>query len=168
MPGLQNSLHHVPYLEVGDILTRCLRRRLEFGHDQITAAMYSTILHMLSSIKQQVRVTNFALSLSPRENAGSHGARAGDSTYNTTNADCRFLHEFHGVRNRLGNYHNEREERFEIFVPIQIHKAVLPLVAGSFTSFLVSQVESAAGIVRITRTRRGRLSPRLLLMIGSP
>ena len=82
----------------------------------ITAARYSTILHMLSPIKQQVRVTNFSWSLSPRENAGSNGAKAGDSTYNTTNADCQFLHEIDGVGNRLGSYHDEGEERFEIFV----------------------------------------------------
>ena len=82
----------------------------------ITAARYSTILHMLSSIKQQVRVTNFTWSLSPREKAGSNGAKAGDSTYNTTNADCQFFYEIDSVGNRLGSYHVEGEERFEIFV----------------------------------------------------
>ena len=34
MPGRQSSLHHAPCLEVGDIRTGCLRRRLEFGHDR--------------------------------------------------------------------------------------------------------------------------------------
>ena len=82
----------------------------------ITAAGLSTILHILSSIEQQVRVTNFTLLLRPRESAGSNGAKASDSTCNTTNAGCQFLHELDGVGNRLDSYHNEGGERFEIFV----------------------------------------------------
>ena len=76
---------------------------------------YLQSCRMAHSIKQRFRVTNFTLSLSPRENAGSNGANAGDSTNNTTNADCQFLHELDGVGNRLGSYHDEGE-RFEIFV----------------------------------------------------
>ena len=82
----------------------------------MTAARYSTILHKLSTIKQQVRVTDSTLSLGPRENTGGIGAKAGDSTYNTTKVDCQFLHELDGVGERLGSYHNEGEERFENFV----------------------------------------------------
>ena len=102
--------------------------------------------------KQQLRVTNFTLSLSPRESVGSNGAKAGDSTYNTTNADCLFLH----VEIVWAAIITEGKKGSRSLLPIQIQKAVLPLIAGSFTSFLMSQVESAAGIVRITRTRRGR------------
>ena len=96
-------------------------------------------------------MTNFTLSLNPRENVGSNGAKAGDSTYNTTNADCQFLH----VEIVWAAIITKGKKGSRSLLPIQIQNAVLPLVAGSFTSFLMSQVESAAGIVRITRTRRG-------------
>ena len=41
----------------------------------------STILHMLSTIKQQVRVTTSTLSLRPRESIGSIATKASDSTH---------------------------------------------------------------------------------------
>ena len=46
----------------------------------ITTAKYSTILHMLSTIKQQVRVTTSTLSMRPRESIVSIATKAGDST----------------------------------------------------------------------------------------
>ena len=60
----------------------------------------STILHNLSTIKQQVRVTTSTLSLEPRESTGdlSQGRRL---TYHTKNADCQFLRELVGVGDRL-------------------------------------------------------------------
>ena len=42
---------------------------------------FSTILHNLSTIKQQVRVTTSTLTLETRESTGRIATKAGDSTY---------------------------------------------------------------------------------------
>ena len=93
----------------------------------ITAARYSTILHMLTTMKQQFRVTNATLPLRPRESTGSNGAKASDSTYNTTNVECQFFHELDSVGDRLGSYHTEGEERFENFVARTVGDFVVQL-----------------------------------------
>ena len=92
--GLQSSLHHAPCLEVGDIRTGCLRRRLEFGHDRDHRGWALRVLHLLSSIKQQVRVTNFPLSLRPRESVVSIATKASDN--------------FSSIDNRVGSFHDKR------------------------------------------------------------
>ena len=110
MPGLQSSLHHAPCLEVGDIRTGCLRRRLEFGHDRDHRCWALHNLHVLSSIKQQVRVTNFTLSLRPRESVVSIAAKAGDSTICTKMQTDNFS----SIGNRVGSFHDKGGERLEI------------------------------------------------------
>ena len=69
----------------------------------ITAAKCFTILHMLSSIKKQVRVTNFTLSLRPRESIVSIAAKAGDSTICTKMQTDNFS----SIGNRLGSFHDK-------------------------------------------------------------
>ena len=47
----------------------------------ITAAGFSTTLHMLPTIKQQVRLTSSTLSFRPRERTGSIATKASDCTF---------------------------------------------------------------------------------------
>ena len=52
-----NLPRRVSCLVEGHLLTRCLYQRLQLGFNRDDTAKYFTILHMLSTIRQQVRVT---------------------------------------------------------------------------------------------------------------
>ena len=79
--SLQSSLRHVPWLGVGQLLPSQKRSNLDMIG--ITAAGFSTTLHMLPTIKQQVRLTSSTLSLRPRERTGRIATKASDSTFCT-------------------------------------------------------------------------------------
>ena len=67
---------------------------------------------MQSSIKQQVRVINFTLSLRPRESVVSIATKAGYSTICTKMQTDNFS----SIGNRVGSFHDKDGERLEIFV----------------------------------------------------
>mmetsp|Transcript_81947 Transcript_81947/g.220253 ORF Transcript_81947/g.220253 Transcript_81947/m.220253 type:complete len:350 (+) Transcript_81947:170-1219(+) len=115
-----------------------------------TAAGSSTTLHMLSTMRQHVRLTSSDLSLRPRDSTGNMMANAGVSTFCTKMQPASFsTHLCVLLMEEAASTTAGRKGSKSLF-PVQPAIAVIAASAAVLTSFLMSQVSSATGEHSVT------------------
>mmetsp|Transcript_108344 Transcript_108344/g.271563 ORF Transcript_108344/g.271563 Transcript_108344/m.271563 type:complete len:204 (+) Transcript_108344:2452-3063(+) len=117
-----------------------------------TAAGSSTTLHMLSTMRQHVRLTSSTLSFKPRESTGNIAASAGVSTFWTKMQPANFSTHACVLSIDCAAFTTNGRKGSKSLLPVQLQIAVMQVVAASFTSFLISQVSSATGMAKVTST----------------
>mmetsp|Transcript_132123 Transcript_132123/g.368322 ORF Transcript_132123/g.368322 Transcript_132123/m.368322 type:complete len:221 (-) Transcript_132123:145-807(-) len=115
-----------------------------------TAAGSSTTLHMLSTIKQHVRFTLSALSCKPRVSTGNMMARAGVSTFCTKTQPASLSTHLWVLSMDWAASTTASRNGSKSLLPVHAQIAVMHSIAAAFTSFLMSQVNSATGATRST------------------